>query len=293
MSFLSTLLQRSCFKLDETNLLGVTSIRSFALYKSDTLYEVHFPNTVTKIDENAFSECSSLKKVIFPNELKEIAVTAFSRCPKLTSITLTPNIESIGNYAFADSVNNNNDYLEEIYGVDVIDPSIDIARNVFGINSPWYKKQLGAILFAKGKLLYGYGNTFESIPETVEYTAKSFMGSAAWSNQPATLVIPNSVKRLSYIWESSDYTNSICKKVIVGTGVTEMLQGAMQVVGDTIWICKQPANLKITLPSKNLAYNKQATTMTLYTDNLSLKQYNWSADNVTATIKPLSEAPIN
>lgn len=292
MSFLSTLLQRNCFKLDENNLLGVISIREYALFQSSTLYEVYFPNTVIEISEGAFQECSALKKVIFSNKLRKIGIRAFSKCPKLTSVTLTPNIEYIGNYAFADPIDHK-DYLEEIYGVDIIDPSIKIARDVFGINSPWYKKQSGAILFAKGKLLYGYGNTFEAIPETVEYTAASFMGSPTWEKQPTTLVIPNSVKRLDYIWNDTAYTNTICKKVIVGTGVTEMLEGSMQVVGDTIWICKQPANLKIKLPSSRLAYNKQATTMTLYTDNLSLKQYNWKADNVTATIKPLSEAPIN
>ena len=42
---------------------------------------------------------------------------------------------------------------------------------------------------------------------------------------------------------------------------------------------------------KGLAYDKDSRSFTLYTDNEMLKAYNGAGDNVTVTIKPLSEAP--
>ncbi len=292
MSFLTTLLQGKCIELNENNLSGAIRIRSQLLYNSSYITKAHFPSTVTEIEDVAFYKCSSLSDVHFSEGLKSIGNSTFAGCSSLTKISLPSTLENIGDSAFGHpTMDSNQDWLEEIEGLDTLNPSVIIWRGSFGSYSPWFLSHTGAVLVSQGRLLLGYVNEFEPIPETVTHLAKEFMGSIEWTKQPSTLIIPDSVQRLPVIWGTWSFTNSICKKVVVGTGVSEMMSGSMQIVGDTVWVCKQPANLQLSLPEKGLAYNKQAATMTLYTDNLSLKQYNWSADNVTATIRPLSEAP--
>jgi len=50
---------------------------------------------------------------------------------------------------------------------------------------------------------------------------------------------------------------------------------------------KTPSGVAMTLPTagngSGMFYNKTAKTMTIYTDNETIKNYNWSADNVTPT----------
>lgn len=298
MSFLATLLSRKAIELNESNLEGVTTIRDYFMFKSEYLTKVHLPSTVKELQIMAFAFCEQLSEVVFSEGLEHIADNAFAGTIKLTKISIPSTIQYIGRGAFGHiPLGDVTDALIEVNGIDNISPSCTIWQDSFGNSSPWYKSHPGAILLAQGKLLLGYGKAFENIPESVTHLAQEFMGDVSWSKQPSTLVIPDSISQLPRIWGIVQYKNDICKKVIVGAGVSKMLPGAMQVVGNTVWVCKQPKNFKVALPAPGyaagVAYNKQATTMTLYTDNLSLIQYNWSADNVTATIKPLNEAPIN
>ena len=61
---------------------------------------VVIPNTVTIIEESAFSDCSALTSITLPASISEIKRSAFRRCTALTSINLPASIKTIGAYAF-------------------------------------------------------------------------------------------------------------------------------------------------------------------------------------------------
>ncbi len=62
--------------------------------------EYTIPDSVTSIDDDAFSGCSSLTSITIPDGVTSIGDDAFSYCWSLTSITLPDEEVSIGNYAF-------------------------------------------------------------------------------------------------------------------------------------------------------------------------------------------------
>ncbi|MBD5440985.1 MAG: leucine-rich repeat domain-containing protein [Treponema sp.] len=55
---------------------------------------------VTRIGENAFSDCTSLESVEIPKCVKEIGIGAFGGCAKLTSMTISSSVTYIGHNAF-------------------------------------------------------------------------------------------------------------------------------------------------------------------------------------------------
>ena len=58
------------------------------------------PNSVTSIENEAFSNCSGLTSIEIPNSVTSIGSFAFEGCTGLTSITIGNSVTSIGNYAF-------------------------------------------------------------------------------------------------------------------------------------------------------------------------------------------------
>ena len=59
------------------------------------------PNSVTSIEESAFSGCSGLTSIIIPNSVKTIRESAFTKCSGLTSITIPNSVTNIGIGVFA------------------------------------------------------------------------------------------------------------------------------------------------------------------------------------------------
>ena len=57
--------------------------------------EYVIPNSVTSIDNSAFSVCTSLTSITIPNNVIDIGTGAFSSCAGLTSITIPNNITTI------------------------------------------------------------------------------------------------------------------------------------------------------------------------------------------------------
>lgn len=66
-----------------------------------SLEEVVLPNTVTSINNGAFSRCYNLIKVTIPDGVAYIGGAAFEDCRQLKDITIPDSVEAIGSSAFA------------------------------------------------------------------------------------------------------------------------------------------------------------------------------------------------
>ena len=74
---------------------------SAGLFNGLTYLEtIIFPTGLTKIGDNAFTNCKGLKSLEFPDSLTEIGESAFSGCTGLTYISYGSGINDIGINAF-------------------------------------------------------------------------------------------------------------------------------------------------------------------------------------------------
>ncbi len=80
------------FNKDKTTLLR------YPVMKTESSYII--PDTVTHIDEKAFSECRNLTSITIPSSVSKIGEEAFYCCNRLTSITIPTSVTSIGESAF-------------------------------------------------------------------------------------------------------------------------------------------------------------------------------------------------
>jgi len=92
---------------------GITSIGNYAFSSLQNLVEVHLPESVKSIGENAFSGCSSLESIKLPDGISKIADYTFYRCESLKKIVLPANLKEIGTRAFA--------YCTELTTIDLPD----------------------------------------------------------------------------------------------------------------------------------------------------------------------------
>lgn len=61
------------------------------------------PNTVVRIDNQAFFGCTYLDEVTIPNSVQSIGAHAFGYCTHLTNVSISENITAIDQYAFSGS----------------------------------------------------------------------------------------------------------------------------------------------------------------------------------------------
>ena len=67
-----------------------------------TLTSIILPNSITAIQDEAFSGCDKLTTITLSNQLETISKEAFYGCSSLESITLPESLKNIGEYAFGD-----------------------------------------------------------------------------------------------------------------------------------------------------------------------------------------------
>jgi len=83
-----------------TILPGTAKINREACYGCTGITEVIFPDSVTIIENSAFSHCSGIQSVSLSNSLRTIEVHGFNSCTSLTEITFPASLMEIGTGAF-------------------------------------------------------------------------------------------------------------------------------------------------------------------------------------------------
>lgn len=102
---------------------SVTSIDNNAFSNITYITSVTISNSVTSIGNNAFNNCSEMKSVTLSNNVTQIGNTAFSGCKKLPSITIPNSVTNIGTSAFA--------YCEALTSVIISNSVTSIKDNTF------------------------------------------------------------------------------------------------------------------------------------------------------------------
>ena len=93
-------------KLDITSIIlpnTITRIEDYAFSSCSTITSVTIPESVTSIGEGAFYGCSALTSITIPNSVDSIGKSAFRGCSALTSIYLPYKIPIANKSSFSDS----------------------------------------------------------------------------------------------------------------------------------------------------------------------------------------------
>ena len=96
---LKKLIDRTITSIDIPS--GITKIGQNAFSNCTGLTSVTIPNTVTIIDTYAFQSCTGLTSITIPNSVTSIGNQCFYNCNKLTSVTIPDSVTTIGGYAFS------------------------------------------------------------------------------------------------------------------------------------------------------------------------------------------------
>ena len=92
-------------------------------FGNTTLKSIFLPDTVTKLETDAFAACSELCDISLPTTIKSIGPFAFYSCYKLEYVDIPAGCQSIGEHAFADCVS--------LKSISIPDSVTEIGNNVF------------------------------------------------------------------------------------------------------------------------------------------------------------------
>ncbi|MGM9979304.1 MAG: leucine-rich repeat protein [Clostridium sp.] len=102
---------------------SVTSIDDSAFSSCSNLTSITIPNSVTSIGNSAFYSCTSLESVIIPNSVTSIGNSAFRRCSNLTSVAMSNSVTSIEESTF--------EYCESLKSITIPDSITSIGNSAF------------------------------------------------------------------------------------------------------------------------------------------------------------------
>lgn len=252
----------------------------------------------TRIAHACFAGCAKLESVQVPFGVIYVSPEAFMCCRNLKAVSLPASVRYIGCCVpqASGSYDSGYEYSRTFYGCDSDEFSVydtcknlqagcHIIKDAFEKTKDYdnfYNSSEDAWVVGEGILL-GLNSGITDIPSTVTTVPKSIY--VSFPSTVTTVTIPDSVQ---FMWGDFTGNTSYIKTAVIGAGVTKMEKGVMKNTNITTWVFRQPEGLIVELPASHLGYNKDSRTITIYTDNESITNYNWSGDNITANIYPLS-----
>lgn len=281
MSTIAEIVSKQVTDVTVEDMANISKVAGGIFLGCNKLKTVSFPSTLKSIGYYSFSKCNSLQNFILPEGLEAIESYAFDSCTTLTSLKFPTTIMKIENTSFKD--------CENISSIDTSGLNWQCLCFENFQSTKWFKDKLsGLVTIADGQILVGTkSSSWSTFPSTIKSLTYGAFNIAGLTE----VKVPDTVQWI--IGNAFNGTDTV--KVDIGSGVSKMMKGTMSNPTVLTWIFRQPASMVLDLPkageNTGLGYNKDSRSITIYTDNESLKAYDWAADNITATIKPLSEAP--
>jgi hypothetical protein len=140
---------------------GVTEI-GMSAFENSNISSVTIPESVTKIDEEAFFECNKLTNVTIPKSVTEIGGCSFLQCENLKSVTISKGVEKINGNAFSQCKKLTDIKVPE--GVTDIGPyAFDYCDSLANITIPKSVIQIGVDAFHETAWLKNYKTDFVTV----------------------------------------------------------------------------------------------------------------------------------
>lgn len=221
---------------------GVTTIGTAAFARSDYLLYVDIPDSVIRIEEDAFRS-SDIASVVIPESVEYLGEYAFFCCDSLTTLTISHGIDEIGKSAFygCDSLTNCTYHIPDgttefngiPYGLDDIEGAVTefvIPESVISFDryafsgTPWLEKkqQENPLVIVNGILVDASTASGDVvIPEGVIGMVNSvFSGGYSQPNERITsVVIPEGVTIIPY---EAFYSCTKLTSVVIPNSVTRI-----------------------------------------------------------------------
>lgn len=292
MLTIQSLFAHQLTSLTSQDLKDIQIVSTGVFNNQSNLTSVDLPDTVKAVENYAFQKCP-IDSLHLPSSLESVGIASFEGC-KSQKLSLPKSLMTIGYNAFEGS-----NYTE--IDIEKLSPQCQTGGDLFGWQSPWVKSHVPQVA-ANGQLLIGFSGTSdfkEAIPSTVTILGSRCLEYPLLDASPKDLVsyvIPDHIKSIRDMIFTGQYNLA---QLVVGSGVTEigkeLIPKYASGVNIKTIVFRQPANLEVKLPSPGsgtgMAYQKSSSSITVYTDNKSIRNYDWSKDNLTVTFKPLSGAP--
>ena len=244
-----------------------TTIVRYPAAKTGTTYTI--PNSVTSIDNRAFTGCSGLTNVFIPNSVTNISEYAFYGCDSLTSVAIPNSVTTIGGEAFSQCKALSAVISNTVKSIG--SRAFDNVKNIIYTGSvtgkPWGAKTCGISVDEDG-FVYGDANK----TQLVDYVGKSSnittpnsvtdIGSDAFNNcnSLTSVTISNSVTSIG------EYAFNYCAKlssITIPNSVTSIGNYAFQSCSQLTEINVESTNIQYT-SDDGVLFNKNKTILIRY-----------------------------
>ena len=173
---------------------------------------VIIPDTVEKIDSQAFRGCSKLKDITISSSIKELGSKIFSDCSSLTSIVIPDNIRRIGSYAFSG--------CSSLTSVVIPDSVNELGEGAFsGCNNIKNATISSSIKELESETFSGCSSlTSIVIPDNIRRIGEyAFFGCSSLK----TIILPGSVSEI----DAHAFEKSGLESITIPEGITEIKYG--------------------------------------------------------------------
>lgn len=118
-------------------LYGYKEIREHMYYNAFACDQIVLPNTITTINQDAFSGCEALQLTFLPTSLQTIAQNAFFNCKKITISEIPETVTFIGGGAFGNCKALTEITFKGTPTLEIRDDAFQYCTSLAIINVPW------------------------------------------------------------------------------------------------------------------------------------------------------------